>query len=66
MTPEDLKEYAEFNRDFLAYVRDAKKAGKSIDEAAGGYKFPEKFPGYRAPQPDSVKNNVEVIYSELK
>jgi len=66
MTPADLKEYAEFNRDFLAYVREAKKAGKSIDEAAGGYTFPEKFPGYRAPQPDSVKNNVEVIYGELK
>ena len=45
MTPADLKEYAEFNRDFLAYVREAKKAGKSIDEAASGYKFPEKFPG---------------------
>src|SRR5580765_975109 len=66
MTPADLKEYAEFNRDFLTYVRDAKKAGKSIDESAGGYKFPEKFPGYRAPQPDSVKNNIEVIYAELK
>ena len=66
MTPADLKEYAEFNRDFLAYVREAKKAGKSVDEAASGYKFPEKFAGYRAPQPDSVKNNVEVIYGELK
>ena len=66
MTPADLMEYSEFNRDFLAYVRAAKKAGQSVDEAAGAYKIPEKFPGYRAPQPDSVRNNIEAIYAELK
>jgi len=66
MTPADLKEYVEFNRDFLTYVRDAKKAGKTVDEAASAYKIPEKYNGYRAPQPDSVKNNVEAIYAELK
>jgi glyoxylase-like metal-dependent hydrolase (beta-lactamase superfamily II) len=66
MTPADLKEYVDFNRDFLAYVREAKKAGKSVEAAASGYKIPEKFAGYRAPQPDSVKNNVEVVYAELK
>jgi glyoxylase-like metal-dependent hydrolase (beta-lactamase superfamily II) len=66
MTPADLKEYSDFNRDFLNYVREAKKAGKSVDDAASAYKFPEKYVGYRAPQPDSVKNNIEVIYGELK
>jgi cyclase len=66
MTPADLMEYSEFNRDFLGYVREAKKAGKSVDEAAGAYKVPEKFPGYRAPQPDSVRNNIEAVYAELK
>ena len=45
MTPADLKEYAEFNRDFLAYVREAKKAGKSVDEAASGYKIPGEVRG---------------------
>jgi len=66
MTPADLMEYSEFNRDFLDYVRAAKKAGKSVDEATSAYKIPEKFPGYRAPQPDSVRNNIEAIYAELK
>ena len=66
MTPADLREYSEFNREFLNYVREAKKTGKSVEEAASGYKFPEKYAGYRAPQPDSIKNNVEVIYNELK
>jgi hypothetical protein len=55
MTPADLKEYSEFNRDFLAYVRAAKKAGKSIDEAASGYKIPEKFAGYRARNPTASR-----------
>ncbi len=66
MTPADLKEYSEFNRDFLSYVRAAKQAGKSVDEAASGYTFPERYAGYRAPQPDSIRNNVQVIYDELK
>jgi len=66
MTPADLKEYSEFNRSFLEYVREAKKAGRSIDDAAAAYKFPDKFAGYRAPQPDSIRNNIEVIYAELK
>jgi cyclase len=66
MTPADLREYSDFNRDFLNYVRQAKKAGQSVDEAASSYKIPEKYAGYRAPQPDSIKNNVEVIYGELR
>jgi cyclase len=66
MTPADLIEYSEFNRSFLEYVRAAKKAGTSVEDAARAYAFPAKYAGYRAPQPDSVKNNIEVIYAELK
>jgi cyclase len=66
MTPADLREYADFNRDFLAYVRAAKKAGRSVDEATSGYTFPEKYTGYRAPREDSIRNSVEAIYSELR
>ena len=66
MAPADLQEYSAFNRDFLSYVREAKKAGKSVDDAAGAYKIPEKYSGYRAPQPDSVRNNIEAIYAELR
>ena len=35
MTVADLREYAQFNRDFANDVRAAKAAGKSADEAAG-------------------------------
>ena len=34
MTMSDLKDYAEFNRDFLMAVREGKKAGKSVDDIA--------------------------------
>ncbi len=66
MTMADLREYAQFNRDFLAEVRAAKKAGKSVDEVAGSWKMPEKYKGYAAPQPARLKANVQVIYDELK
>jgi cyclase len=66
MTVADLKEYAQFNRDFLADVRAAKKAGKSVDEVAGSWKMPEKYKGYAAVQPARLKANVQVIYDELK
>jgi hypothetical protein len=41
-------------------------AGKSVEDAASADTFPPKYAGYRAPQPDSVKNNIEIIYAELK
>ena len=66
MTTNDLKEYAEFNRDFLTAVRNAKKAGKSVDDVANSCKMPAKYTGYAAPQPARLKSNVQVIYDELK
>jgi cyclase len=61
----DLKEFAAFNADFLAWAQAEMKAGKSVDEAAAEYKLPEKYAGYTA-SPARVKANVQVIYNELK
>ena len=66
MTMADLREYAEFNREFFAAVRDARKAGRSVDEIAASWTIPAKFKGYAAPQPARLKANVEVIANELK
>ena len=66
MTMADLREYAEFNREFFAAVRDARKAGRSVDEIAASWTVPAKFKGYAAPQPTRLKANVEVIANELK
>jgi hypothetical protein len=66
MTMDDLKVYADFNRDFLNAVRDAKKAGKSVDDVAASWKTPEKYTGYGAAQAAGVKNGAQVIFNELK
>jgi cyclase len=66
MTMNDLKEYAEFNKEFLAAVQEAKKAGKSVDEVASNWKMPAKYTGYAAPQPPRLKSNIEVIFNDIK
>jgi glyoxylase-like metal-dependent hydrolase (beta-lactamase superfamily II) len=65
MTMNDLGEYAAFNREFLAAVRDAKKAGKSVDDIAGSWKISSKYTGYDIQQA-RLKANVQVIFDELK
>jgi glyoxylase-like metal-dependent hydrolase (beta-lactamase superfamily II) len=61
----DLKVYAEYLADFAGYVQGQNKAGKSVEEAATGYKVPERFTGYTAPAA-RVLPDVQVIYDELK
>ena len=65
MTWADLKEYSDFNRDFVSDVRAAKQAGKTVDEIASAWKVPAKYAGYGTPQPARLKANVEVVYNEL-
>lgn len=65
MTWADLKEYTEFNKEFLGWVRGEMKAGKSVDAAAAEYVIPAKYNGY-TPNPAQTKSNVQVIYDELK
>ncbi|PYR29265.1 MAG: hypothetical protein DMF92_12270 [Acidobacteria bacterium] len=66
MTMNDLKEYADFNREFLTAMREAKKAGKSVDDVASSWKMPAKYAGYAAVQPARLKSNAQVIFDELK
>jgi glyoxylase-like metal-dependent hydrolase (beta-lactamase superfamily II) len=65
MTPADLKEYIAFNREFLSDVGAAKKAGKTVDEVAASWKIPPKYAGYAPADPNRLKNNVRLAYSEL-
>ncbi len=58
----DLQEYAQFTRDFLTAVQDAKKAGKSIDEAAAALNLPDKYKTYDM---QGAKAAVQAIYDEL-
>ena len=66
MTPDDLREYAEFNRDFLNTVRQGKQAGRSAAEIVKSWTMPERYTGYAAPQPARVQLNIENIYNEVR
>ncbi len=65
MTPADLKEYIQFNRDFLSDAQAAKKAGKTVDEVAASWKIPAKYVGYAPADAGRLKNNVALAYKEL-
>jgi glyoxylase-like metal-dependent hydrolase (beta-lactamase superfamily II) len=62
MTWNDLQEYADFNRDFLAAVQDAMKGGKSADDAAATLKLPDRYKNYDM---QHAKANVQAIYAEV-
>jgi hypothetical protein len=62
MSWKDLEEYADFNRDFLAAVQEAMKAGKSAADAAATLQLPERYKAYDMQR---ARANVEAIYNEL-
>jgi len=70
MTPADLKEYAQFNRDFVADVKAAMGSGKNPDAVASSWKIPAKYQGYtqitNSPGDQTrIKNNVNLAWKEL-
>jgi cyclase len=69
MTMADLAEYAEFNKDFMKEVQAGKKAGKTADDIANGWKMPEKYKGYAVPTGAGLtrlKANVQIVMDETK
>jgi cyclase len=69
MTPADLRQYIQFNRDFVSDVQAAMKAGKSVDDVASSWAIPAKYTGYAAISTPAdkvrIKNNVTLAYKEL-
>lgn len=67
MTRRDLEEFAQFSDDFAKYTQTQMKAGKSVDEAATGWKLPAAYEG-KEYQVDAMRvhNNVQIAYDELK
>jgi cyclase len=47
----DLKEFADFNHDFLTWAQGALKSGKTPEAAAAEWKVPEKYKGYSQTAP---------------
>ena len=65
MTPDDLREFAEYVAAFVDAVRAAKQAGRSVEDFAGSWTPPSRFSAYDAPTPQRVQANAQVIYDEL-
>jgi hypothetical protein len=75
-TPADLRLYSEFIADFVKFVQDAKKAGKTVDDVVAAWKTPAKYSGYSAPDPANaeqvrtaaarVRADAQVIWDETK
>jgi glyoxylase-like metal-dependent hydrolase (beta-lactamase superfamily II) len=62
MTWRDVQEYADFNNDFLAAVRQAMTEGKTAAEAFAGLRLPDRYKAYDMRE---ARANVEAIYREL-
>jgi len=62
-TVPELREYQRFMTDFVAAITEAKKAGKSVDEAAASIDLTAKYPGY---EKRLYKPAIQVIYNELR
>ena len=69
LTWNELREYAEFNRDFVSWAREEIKAGKTAAQAGAEYRVPAKYKGYTVeprPQNGDARANTEIVYKELQ
>jgi cyclase len=58
-----FKEFGAFMQDFVSAIQQAKKDGKTADQAAADYKLPDKYKDYTVGR---LKDDVAKIYAETK
>ena len=63
MSWDDLEEYADFTREFLAAVETAFRAGRSAGDAAADLRLPARYADYGT---EHAQATVEAIYAELE
>jgi cyclase len=65
----DLRDYADFTKDFVDFARASMKAGKTVEQAAGEYKVAPRFKGYAVsvnPAFGDALGNLKIAYQELQ
>jgi cyclase len=65
----DLKEFADFNKDFLTWAQSELKAGKTPEQAAAEWKLPEKYKGYSptvSPMMGGLAGRIQRLSDEMK
>jgi len=65
VTPDDLRDFAEFNGDFREAVREGKKNGRSVADVVMSWSIPERYKGYAPANATVLQANVENVYKEL-
>jgi glyoxylase-like metal-dependent hydrolase (beta-lactamase superfamily II) len=65
-TPADLKTQSEFIADFVKFVQDAKKGGKTVEDVVKTWKTPEKYKGYATAAEGRIRADAQVIWDETK
>jgi cyclase len=65
----DLKEFADFNHDFLIWAQAELKSGKTPEAAAAEWKVPEKYTGYSPATPalfGGISGRLQRLAEEMK
>jgi hypothetical protein len=62
----DMVTQSQFIADFVKFVQDAKKAGKTVDDVVKTWATPAKYANYSKPNPDRVRADAQVIWDESK
>ena len=60
----DLKIHSEFVADFVTFVQDAKRAGRTVDDVVAAWRTPAKYVGYAAADARRVADDAQVIWDE--
>jgi hypothetical protein len=63
MSLADLREYADFTREFMAAAEAARKAGKTVDEAARDLKLPDRYRDYVM---SNARADIQRLYDERR
>lgn len=63
-TMADLRTQSEFVADFVKFVQEAKKTGRTVDDVVKTWATPAKYSNYAKPNPDRVRSDAQVIWDE--
>ncbi len=65
-TVAEMRTQAAFITDFVTFVQNAKKSGKTVDDVVKTWVTPEKYTGYAKPQEGRVRADAQVVWDETK
>jgi len=63
-TMADLRTQSEFIAEFVKFVQDAKRTGKTVEDVVTTWKTPATYTGYAAAQAARVRSDAQVVWDE--